>query len=118
MQNSQSLSYQVEAWDILQHLFKVKNINDHTLHFVATLTEKLDLDRFKQAVNFSANAFPLIRSSFNETKSRAYWEDKGYTADDMVKLLETSNMDKDVNEFILIAEQIVFTIYVRILLVI
>lgn len=100
MQNSQSLNYQVEAWDILQHLFKVKNINDHTLHFVATLAEKLDLDRFKQAINFSANVFPLIRSGFNETKSQAYWEDKGYTADDMMKLLETSNTDKDVNEFI------------------
>lgn len=100
MPNSQSLKYQVEAWDTLQHLFKVKNINDHTLHFVATLAEKLDLNRFKQAVNLSANAFPLIRSSFNETKSQAYWEDKGYTADDMVKLLETSTTDKNINEFI------------------
>lgn len=100
MLNSQFLNYQVEAWDTLQHLFKVKNINDHTLHFVATLAEKLDLNRFRQAVNLSADAFPLIRSSFNETKSQSYWEDRGYTADDMVKILETSNTDKNVNEFI------------------
>jgi NRPS condensation-like uncharacterized protein len=100
MPNSQVLNYQVEAWDTLQYLFRVKNINDHTLHFVATLAEKLDLDRFKQAVNISANVFPLIRSSFNESKNQAYWEDKGYTADDMVKLVETSNVDKSINAFI------------------
>lgn len=100
MPNSQTLNYQVEAWDTLQYLFRVKNINDHTLHFVATLAEKLDLDRFKQAVNISAKVFPLIRSSFNESKSQAYWEDKGYTADDMAKLVVTSNTDKKINEFI------------------
>jgi len=100
MLNSQFVNYQVEAWDTLQHLFKVKNINDHTLHFVATLAERLDLERFKQAVNLSADAFPLIRSSFNETKNKSYWEDKAYTADDMLKILETSNIDKNVDEFI------------------
>lgn len=100
MLNSLLVNYKVEAWDTLQHLFKVKNINDHTLHFVATLAERLDLERFKQAVNLSADAFPLIRSNFNETKNKSYWEDKEYTIDDIVKILETSNTDKNVNEFI------------------
>ena len=100
MLNSQFVNYKVEAWDTLQHLFKVKNINDHTLHFVAILAERLDLERFKQAVNLSADAFPLIRSSFNETQNKSYWEEKGYTVDDIVKILETSNTDKSVNEFI------------------
>ncbi|WP_160687628.1 WS/DGAT domain-containing protein [Clostridium sp. C2-6-12] len=100
MLNSQLDNYQVEAWDTLQHLFKVKNINDHTLHFVAKLSKRLDLERFKKAVNLSADAFPLIRSSFNETKNKSYWEDKAYTVDDMLKILETSNIDENVNEFI------------------
>lgn len=100
MLNSLFVNYKVEAWDTLQHLFKVKNINDHTLHFVATLAERLDLERFKRAVNLSSDAFPLIRSSFNETKNKSYWEDKEYTIDDIVKILETSNTDKNVNEFI------------------
>lgn len=100
MLNSQVVNYQVEAWDTLQHLFKVKNINDHTLHFVAALAEKLDLERFKHAINLSADAFPLIRSCFNESEKNCYWEDKGYRAEDMVKLLKTSNIDKSVNEFI------------------
>jgi len=76
MLNGQFVNYKVEAWDTLQRLFKVKSINDHTLHFVATLAERLDLERFKQAVNLSADAFPLIRSSFNETQNKSYWEDK------------------------------------------
>lgn len=100
MLSSEFINYKVEAWDTLQYLFKVKNINDHTLHFVATLAERLDLERFKQAVNLSADVFPLIRSSFNETQNKSYWEDKGYTVDDIVKILETSNTDKNINEFI------------------
>jgi NRPS condensation-like uncharacterized protein len=100
MINSRFVNYQVEAWDTLQHLFKVKNINDHTLHFVATLAEKLDLNRFKQAVNHSVDAFPLARSSFNEIENQSFWEDMEYTAEDMVKILETSNTDKNINEFI------------------
>ncbi len=100
MLNSRTENYRVEAWDMLQHLFKVKKISDHTLRFVATLSGKLDLERFKKAVNISAEAFPLIRSRFNETKFRACWENQGYSADDMVKFIETSNTDESVNCFI------------------
>ncbi|WP_315074009.1 hypothetical protein [uncultured Clostridium sp.] len=45
--------YDAEALDILQHLFKVKKINDHTLHFVAKFLGQLDLKRFSKAVNAS-----------------------------------------------------------------
>ncbi len=98
--NNRTVSYRVEAWDMLQHLFKVKKISDHTLRFVATFSGKLDLDRFKKAVNISAEAFPLIKSRFNETKFRPCWEDQGYTSDDMVKFIETSFTDESVNCFI------------------
>ena len=50
MLNSQFVNYKVEAWDTLQHLFKVKNINDHTLHFVAILAERLDLERLNKLI--------------------------------------------------------------------
>lgn len=30
MKGKHSICYQVEAWDILQDLFKIKKINDHT----------------------------------------------------------------------------------------
>ena len=46
--------YRVEAWDILQHIFKVNLINDHTLHFVAAFSSQIDLGRFKKAVAVSA----------------------------------------------------------------
>ncbi|QHQ62905.1 DUF1298 domain-containing protein [Anaerocolumna sedimenticola] len=98
--NSQSVSYKVEAWDKLQYLFKVKNINDHTLHFVATLSGKLDLERFKHAVNLSAEAFPLIRCRLDETKGQLTWEDKGYTSDDMVHFLVSANTEESVTHFI------------------
>lgn len=84
----------------MQHLFKVKNINDHTLHFAATFLGKLDLERFRKAVNISATAFPLIRCRFKEDKRQSYWEDKGYTAEDMVELLETQNVNECLTKYI------------------
>lgn len=100
MHNNKMPHYKVEAWDTLQHLFKVKKINDHTLHFVAELSAKLDLYRFNQAVELSVKAFPLIRSSFHESKGKAFWLDKGYTSEDIVKFIETSDRDKEVDRFI------------------
>ncbi|MDP4093101.1 MAG: WS/DGAT domain-containing protein [Bacillota bacterium] len=95
-----TVSYRFEAWDMLQHLFKVKSISDHTLRFVAKFSCKLDLNRLKKAVNISAKAFPFVRSTLNENRFRPRWEDKGYTADDMVRFLETSSVDESVNRFI------------------
>ena len=51
----QSISFQAKAWDILQYLFEVKKINDHTLHFAAELSGKIDVEQLKKAVNISAD---------------------------------------------------------------
>lgn len=91
MLNTISENYRVEAWDILQHLFKVKNMNDHTLHFVAEFSGQLDLERLRMAVDITIDEFPLIRCKYNESKSRPYWEDKGYSADNIIELIEYSN---------------------------
>lgn len=100
MLKENSVRYHVEAWDTLQHLFKVKKINDHTLHFVARLSGKLDLDRLKHAVNLSADAFPLIRCRFHESNGRSYWEDQGFTSDEMVRLIETKSTQESIRQLI------------------
>jgi len=86
------VKYHAEAWDILQHLFKEKRINDRTIHFAATFSGNLDLECLKKTVDLSADAFPLIRCGFHERYGRPYWENKGYTSDDMVELVETENV--------------------------
>ena len=100
MSVNHSVNYKVDAWDKLQYLFKVKNINDHTLHFAATLSGKLDLKRFKYAVNLSADVFPLIRCRFDKNMNQMTWVDEGYTADDMVRFLESRNMEDSAAEFL------------------
>jgi NRPS condensation-like uncharacterized protein len=95
MLNNNFKSYHVEAWDILQHLFKVNKINDHTLHFVGEFSGKLDLERLRQAVDISIDAFPLIRCVYNETKRKPFWEDKGYTADDVIEYIEAQDADEE-----------------------
>ncbi len=85
-------SYDSEAWDILQHLFQVKKINDHVLHFAAEFTSELDLARIKRAVDILADAFPLVCCGFEKSHShRPVWADRGHTAEQMVSLIETDD---------------------------
>lgn len=96
---SKSLTkYHAEAWDILQHLFKRKSINDRTIRFAAIFSENLNLECLKKSVDLSADAFPLIRCGFHENCGRPYWEDKGHTAENMVELVETADVDAAVWE--------------------
>lgn len=100
MAGKRNISFQAEAWDILQYLFKVKKINDHTLHFVAEFSEKINVEQLKAAVNLSADVFPLIVCRFTESESRPIWKDGGYTANEIVTYSETDETDKSVNNFI------------------
>ncbi len=95
-----SVKYRAEAWDILQHLFKEKRINDRTIRFEAAFLGRIDLDRLKESVALSADAFPLIRCRYHENHGRPYWQDRGYTPDDMVELLETGDVDAGVWKYL------------------
>jgi NRPS condensation-like uncharacterized protein len=94
-------SYHSEAWDILQHLFKVKKINDHVLHFVAEFSTELDFVRMKRAVDLLADAFPLIRCGFEESSQRRpVWVDHGHTSEQMVFLIETEDAPQASHHFL------------------
>ncbi|RFZ80691.1 hypothetical protein DS742_01575 [Lacrimispora amygdalina] len=107
MRNSY-IRYKVEAWDSLQHLFKVKKINDHTLHFLAAFESKLDYSRLKKSIAVSAEAFPLLKCRFNENGRRPYWENCSFTADEILTLIETEDVDNAVKRF-LVSEVDAFT---------
>lgn len=100
MVTKHSISFQAEAWDILQYLFEVKKINDHTLHFVAELSGKIDVEQLKKAVNISADVFPLIACRFTESKDRPFWKYVGYTANEIVTFSEKDERDNSANDFI------------------
>ena len=92
--------YRVEAWDILQHIFKVNLINDHTLHFVAAFSSQIDLGRFKKAVAVSAEVFPFLGCRFNEQGRKPVWVSCADAIDKMVTLIETEQTDVAVRNFL------------------
>lgn len=92
--------YKVEAWDSLQHLFQIKKINDHTLHFLASFNGKLDMIRLQKSVDLSAEAFPLLKCHFNEGTERPYWEYCSNTTKEMLTLIETEDVETTVNQFL------------------
>jgi Uncharacterized protein containing a NRPS condensation (elongation) domain len=94
------IEYRVEAWDILQYLFKTTKINDHTLHFVATFSERIDFERLKKSVCLSADVFPLLKCRFKETGRRPSWVKYEYTTDDMLTLIESVEEEKALNQFL------------------
>lgn len=94
-------SYPSEAWDILQHLFKVKKINDHVLHFAAEFSTELDFALMKRAVDILADAFPLIRCGFEESSShRPVWVNRGHTSEQMVSRIETEDPPRAIQSFL------------------
>ena len=100
MADEQFLRFPVEAWDILQLLFKEQKINDHTLHFVASFSGMLDFDLLKKSVYLSADTFPLIRCRFNNAGRRPCWEEIRYSMDEMISFLETDNASENIEKFL------------------
>ncbi|WP_349670690.1 hypothetical protein [Lacrimispora sp.] len=92
--------YKVEAWDSLQHLFQIKKINDHILHFLVSFEGKLDMNRLRKSVAVSVEAFPLLKCGFNEEERRPYWESRSNTTNEMLTLIETADAETAVNQFL------------------
>jgi NRPS condensation-like uncharacterized protein len=79
--------FKVEASDVLQYLFG--KYNDHQIHCVINFYAHIDVNCLKRAVDLSVAIVPLLRCRFVEKSGRPYWQEGGYTADDMVKLVDS-----------------------------
>jgi NRPS condensation-like uncharacterized protein len=90
--------YKVETWDIMQFLFA--RFNDHQVRSVIRFDTHINEERLKQAVDRLAIFFPLIRCRFCESTHHPYWEEIGFTADDIVFLKETENADEEIQKAI------------------
>lgn len=93
--------YHVEAWDILQNLFKVKKINNHVLHFSAEFSSELDFAVIKKAVGLLSGGFPLIRCGYVENgHRRPVWADRSHRSEDITSLIETEDPAESVRKFL------------------
>lgn len=90
--------YKVETWDIMQFLFA--KFNDHQIHSVIKFDAYIDEERLKRAVDLLTVAFPLVRCRFSESGGHPCWEDAGFTANDMVFLKKTENIDEEIQRLI------------------
>ena len=94
MLNTFNQKYRAEVWDIMQFLFS--KFNDHQIHCVIRLGAHLDENRLRCAVDRLIEAFPLIRSRFVEERWTAYWQDSGFTAENIVFLKETDYVEAEI----------------------
>jgi NRPS condensation-like uncharacterized protein len=90
--------YKAETWDIMQLLFA--KFNDHQIHCVIQMDAQLDEIRLKHAIDLLTDAFPLLRCRFVESRGTAYWEDTGFSADDIMFLQETENTEEEIQKTI------------------
>jgi len=88
--------YQAEIWDIMQYIFA--NSMDHQIHFLIKFDSFIVIDRFKKAVNLLINEFPLIGCKFSERGSHPFWEEAGFTGEDIVFMKKTQNRNEEIQK--------------------
>jgi NRPS condensation-like uncharacterized protein len=92
--------YPVEACDILQYQFKERQMNNHTIHFVASFSSELNPPLLQRAIALSTEAFPLIRCRFVSQGGRPQWEDAHISSEDMIQFSESENALEDAESFL------------------
>jgi len=93
--------FRVEAFDILQHLFEVTKVNDHTLHFKAQFDSQIDLDCLKKAVHLTSEAFPLVCCRFTEIGGHARWVKEQCDINSILSFIETAIPEENAEQFML-----------------
>jgi NRPS condensation-like uncharacterized protein len=90
--------YAAETWDLMQHLFA--RFNDHQAHCVIQLDAPIDVECLKRAVDQFIVIFPLLACRFVERPGHAYWEDAHFTAEDIVVIKHSDEVDQEVQRII------------------
>ena len=75
-----------EAFDMMQYYYGT--VHDPLIHCLIRFSRHVDEVALKKAVTWSENALPLLRCCFEATVRRPYWKDQGFTAKDIVQVIE------------------------------
>lgn len=100
MPQNNTKTYKAEVWDIMQLMFGA--FNDHQLHCVIKFDSHIDVNCLKRAVDMSIDTIPIIKCRFVEQSyfKFPYWEDGGFTSENIVRLFETENIDEELQKHI------------------
>jgi len=86
--------YRAEIWDIMQYVFA--SSNDHQIHFLIKFDSFIDIEKMKKALNLLIIEFPLIACKFSEKGNRPFWEEAGFTSEDIVFLKKTQDINQEI----------------------
>ncbi|MDP4088574.1 MAG: hypothetical protein Q8930_04790 [Bacillota bacterium] len=80
--------FKAEAFDIMQYFYGM--VHDPIIHSLIKFRGHIDERALIKAVTISADTIPLIRSCFNAEARHPYWEDRGFTGEDIVHVIESN----------------------------
>jgi len=81
-----NMKYKTEAFDVWQYL--CADVYEPLIRCRIDFNGLIDEKILKQAVEASCKTLPMVRLCFCESPGRPQWTDKGFTADDMVRVIE------------------------------
>ncbi|MDR2634396.1 MAG: condensation domain-containing protein [Clostridiales bacterium] len=87
--------HKAEMWDTVQKFFE--NYNDHMMHVIIELDDRLDIDRFKQAFLQLLDIFPIFRCKYKAGPIRAHWIAQPFTLNDMFQIVENGSKREMMN---------------------
>jgi NRPS condensation-like uncharacterized protein len=100
MSKNNTKKYKAVVWDIMQFMFS--DFNDHQLHCVMKFDSHIDENYLKKTIDMSANIFPIIKCKFVEKSyfKFPYWEECTFTSKEMVRMVETENVEENIEKCI------------------
>lgn len=78
--------YRAESFDLMQYFYG--KAHEPLIHALLRFPDHLDEDILKQAVTLSCNVIPMIRCCFVSDARKPYWEDRGFTGEEIVHVIK------------------------------
>lgn len=86
--------YPAESADVKHFISGQQKRNDHFLHAAVRLNGETDVALLKKSLTALFPAIPFLTCRFQADRNKAQWIAAGWTADDIVKLVETDNRER------------------------
>ena len=89
-----------ELWDKMHYMFR--DYNDRMVHVVLSYDYEINIDSLKSNIICFLEKIPVLHSSFTPNGLDPYWEEKDYTIEDVLTVInEPDDLDTAVEEFIM-----------------
>lgn len=87
--------YKAEPLDLMQYFYG--SVHEPFIHGFVQLDTHLDEEALKKAVIFSLEAAPVLSCCFVDSMWHPYWKRQNFTAEDIVKIYNSENVEETGN---------------------